>query len=191
LPTFAEVEKFLEDFAEQEYQLHLVRGQLAGNRDDFDDQVEDFFDEKMLYNSESTFSALNRWPVRDSNEDREKYLKHILRRRKIFLIERFEGAVYDNFLKNENPAPTLFRSYVSDNSQIAQKRYFKRFYITAFDGILKLTAVDSITRDAGWKEIAEFPGILKTGELVEVTKIQPPSDEEDLEHYNSVYNFYN
>ncbi len=148
--------------------------------------VREFFQESVFLTAKSNFSRLTVWPKRKSEEKRKRYLEQILKKRKLFLIEHFDGAVYDDCIEEKNPSRQLFRCYVSDNSRIANNYYFERFYITLLDDKLRLVAVDSSTRDSGWKEIAEFPSILDTGGLVEIKKIEAPDNEEDLSHYNSL-----
>jgi len=184
--TFSEIERFMNVFFESEEKILIHSHKLIGTRGEYIKMVQDFFQNSVFLTAKSTFSHLTYWPKMEDEEERNEYIEEILLRRKLFLIEHFDGAVYDDCIEKGNPSRQLFRWYVSDNSRVANNRYFKRFYITKLGNKLKVVAVDSITRDSGWKEISEFPGILKTGELIEVKKIQSPEKEEDLAHYFSL-----
>jgi len=184
--TIKDVELFLEQFFDREYELHINRNKLLGTRGEYIKSVSDFFKDNVYVTAKSNFSSLNVWPKRKDESKRLRFIDEILRRRKVFVIEHYNGVKLDSTIENGGVDSYLFLCYVSDCNEITNNDYFERFYVAVFGDDLKLVAVDSMTHDEGWKEIAEFPSIVKLGERTKVEKYDAPVDEKDLEHYNSL-----
>jgi hypothetical protein len=186
MKSIADIKVYLDNFFEIEYNLHMQCHRLEGSRESYIDSVYDFFDKAVFLTVEDKFSALTIWPDDEDSEKRMHYIDKILRRRKLFVIEQYRNAKFDSSIEEEGVSSDLFMCYVSDYMEDFNHCYFKRFYIVKIQEELKLVAVDSITKDEGWKEIAQFQHILDLGEFVQAWKIQPPNKMQDLEHYNSL-----
>jgi len=186
MKTIEDVKAFLDDFFESEYNLHIKSNMLEGTRDNYIDSVYDFFEKAMYLTAEDNFVALTAWSDDEDLESRNNFIEKVLRKRKLFAIEQYLGSKFDSSIENEGVDSTLFLCYVSDYNKITNDDYFERFYIAVMGDDLKLVAVDSMTHDDGWKEIAEFPSVIEMGERTKVEKYDAPVDEKDLEHYNSL-----
>jgi len=75
---------------------------------------------------------------------------------------------------------------MSHNHEVGNHYYFERYFVAEANNKLKLIAVEQATINDGWKEFNEFKSIEDFGEFVQAKKIQAPTEEEDLEHYNAL-----
>lgn len=186
MKTIDDVRAFLERFFRQEHKLHVDRKSLVSSRSEYIDRVYDFLDNHVFFTAEDNFGSLTAWPVDEDESSRKKYISDILRERKVFVIEQYQDAKYDNVIQEEGTSDIMFLCYVSDNHEIANHRYADRFFVAETNGHLKIIATEQIISDGSWKEFREFKSIEDFGQFVKAKKIQAPSREEDLKHYNSL-----
>jgi hypothetical protein len=184
--TIDDVKIFLNDFSQEEYNQHIKRNKLEGTRGSYIKDVSEFFNRTVFLTAKQSFNTLKAWPIRKDLGSRMNYINEILCKRKVFVIEQYKDTKYNTIITNEEVTSDLYMCYVSHYHKPANDCYFERFYITALNNKLKLIAVDSITRDKGWSEIAQLKNIIDIGVFVNAEKIQTPAKQEDLKHYNSI-----
>jgi hypothetical protein len=194
MKTIEEVEVFINEFFQKEYDLTKDRKNLIGTRADHEKKVLLFFDEYGIYIMSTAFGDLLAWSQNESKEDREDYLANILRIRKLFVIEEYKNPIFDQSVLNQGvKSEQLFACYVSDKSQVANNYYFKRLMVgESNDNKCKIIAVQSKDRSVkdalAWKEYHmqdEGYDVKELGELLNKKKYQKPENELHLKHYNS------
>ncbi|MCU0437565.1 MAG: hypothetical protein MUC49_06580 [Raineya sp.] len=187
MKTIDDVQSFLESFFIAEYELHKDRKRGNGTRNQYIDRVYDFFDNNMLSTAEYHFNSLTAWSSKVDEQEADEYIEQVLRKRKLFVVEQYQNAQYRQAIKDQGTSSdTLFVCYVSDVSEVANNRYFERFFVAEANDGLKIIATEQTTMHNEWKEYGEFKSIEDFGEFVQAKKIQAPMDEVNLKHYNSL-----
>ena len=177
------VSDFLETLFAKEYEIARF-SYVAESRSELVKMCRGFKKDFLSTFAKTPFNYLNAWSAREPEDYKKEWLDSKTQR-KVFLIKEQKEVTYD--CSDEYKAKlsnTVYIAYVGDNYKPSDS-YMSKFYVAEVEGELKLIWYKISSEKGKWKTNGGFNLVKKEGTFVQTIKLEAPTEEEHLEHYNS------